>query len=250
MQPVYMYHGVGSDAELDGADRHYAVTTAAFKSHLAKIGRSVALARQILEAGKIEAPSVTFDDGHLTHFTNAFPSLDEAGMEAEFYINTSMVGRPSFASWQHLQEMAEAGMSIQSHGHHHLFFADLDLETLHDELDRSKKAIEDKLGKPVLVLAPPGGRYNQRVVDVAKAVGYQRLAVSTPGLWRRFDQITIPRFPIYAHTGEQTVQNYQSPWSRDTLRAVARYRLVKLGQKALGNQRYDRLRTTMLGGTA
>lgn len=248
MKPVYMYHGVGSGAELDDADRHYAVTTASFKRHLLKIGRSASLTRQLLEQGAITAPSITFDDGHITHFTNAFPALVEAGMEAEFYVNTAVIGRPGFVTWEQLQEMTAAGMSIQSHGDHHVFFADLDLETLYQELDRSKKAIEDTLGKPVVVFAPPGGRYNQRVIDVAKAIGYRGLAVSSPGLWRRFDEVTIPRFPIYAHTSEQTVANYLSAWSKDTLRAVARYRLVKSGQTMLGNQRYDRLRNAVVGG--
>lgn len=250
MKPVYMYHGVGSDAELDDADRHYAVTTASFKRHLLKIERSTALARQVLETGSISAPSITFDDGHITHFTNAFPALVDAGMEAEFYVNTAVIGEPGFVTWEQLQEMTGAGMSIQSHGHHHLFFADLDLETLHQQLDRSKKAIEDRLGKPVVVLAPPGGRYNQRVIDVAKAIGYQRLAVSRPGLWHRFDQVTIPRFPIYAHTGEQTVQNYLSPWNKNTISAIARYKIVKSGQAMLGNQRYDRLRNAVLGAAS
>lgn len=250
MKPVYMYHGVGSDAELDDADRHYAVTTASFRRHLLKIERSIALARQVLEIGSINAPSITFDDGHITHFTNAFPALVDAGMEAEFYVNTAVIGQPGFVTWEQLQEMTDAGMSIQSHGHHHLFFADLDLETLHQQLDRSKKAIEDRLGKPVVVLAPPGGRYNQRVLDVAKAIGYQRLAVSRPGLWHRFDQITIPRFPIYAHTSEQTVQSYLSHWNKDTILAIARYQIVKSSQAMLGNQRYDRLRNAVLGAAS
>jgi len=248
MKPVYMYHGVGSDAELDAADRHYAVTTASFKRHLQMIGQGIAPARQLVEEGSITAPSITFDDGHLTHYTNAFPALVEAGMEGEFYVNTAMIGRPGFVTWQQLEEMTAADMSIQSHGHHHLFFADLDLDVLHQELECSKKALEDRLGKPVLVLAPPGGRYNQLVIDAAKAVGYQRLAVSRPGLWRRFDDVIIPRFPIYASTSEQTIANYLNGWSKDTLRAIARYRLVKAGQSLLGNQRYDLLRNAVLGG--
>ncbi len=250
MKPVYMYHGVGPGAELDDADRHYAVSTDMFERHLSKIGRSISPVRQLLSKDAITTPSITFDDGHITHFTNAFPALVKAGMEAEFYVNTAMIGRPGFVTWDHLQEMTKAGMSIQSHGHHHVFFADLDLETLHQELDRSKKAIEDRLGKPVLVFAPPGGRYHQRVIEVATAIGYRRLAVSRPGLWRRFDDVTIPRFPIYAKTSEETVANYLRPWSRDTLLALARYRLVKSGQSVLGNQRYDRLRNAVLGGAS
>ncbi len=247
MKPVYMYHGVGSGAELDGADRHYAVTTAAFERHLTVIRRSVPLTRQVLDAGAITAPSITFDDGHVTHFTNAFPALAAADMQAEFYVNTAVIGQPGFVTWEQLKEMAAGGMSIQSHGHHHVFFADLDLQTLHLELERSKKTIEDALGEPVIVFAPPGGRYDDRVIEVARSIGYQRLAVSRPGLWRRVDDVTIPRFPIYAQTGEQTVTSYHRAWSRDTLSAVARYRLVKAGQSLLGNQGYDRLRNSVLG---
>ena len=250
MKPVYMYHGVGSGAELEGADRHYAVTTASFKRHLQVIKRSIAPVRQLLEAGSIIAPSITFDDGHLTHFTNAYPALVEAGMDAEFYVNTAVIGRPGFVTWQQLEEMEAAGMSIQSHGHHHVFLADLDPATLRQELERSKKAIEDRLGKPVLVLAPPGGRYDRRVIETAETLGYRRLAVSSPGLWRRFADVTIPRFPVYAGTNDETVANYLNRWSQDTLRAIARYRVAKIGQKLLGNQRYDRLRNAVLGGAA
>lgn len=247
MQPVYMYHGVGSDAELDDADRHYAVSTAAFKRHLSVIGRSLALTRQLSERGSIAAPSITFDDGHISHYRQAFPALLDAGMQAEFYINTSVIGQPGFVTWEQLKEMTAAGMSIQSHGHHHLFFADLAPETLLSELENSKKTIEDRLGQPVIVFAPPGGRYNQRVIEVALAVGYHRLSVSRPGLWRHFDDLTIPRFPIYAHTDERTVAEYRKAWSSDTLRAVARYQLVQLGQRLLGNHGYDRLRNAVLG---
>ncbi len=247
MQPVYMYHGIGSDADLDHADRSYAVSTASFKHHLSRIGPSISLTRQILDSGSIATPAITFDDGHISHFTNAFPALAEAGQQAEFYVNTAVVEQAGFVSWRQLGEMSAAGMSIQSHGDHHLFFADLDPETLHQELERSKKTIEDKLGQPVIVFAPPGGRYNRRVIDAALALGYRRLAVSRPGLWRRFDAVIIPRFPIYAHTDEQTISDYRHPWCKSTLRAVARYQLVQTGQRLLGNQGYDRLRNAVLG---
>ncbi len=251
MQPVYMYHGVGEGAELQGADPQYAVTAAAFVRHLAIIRRSASPALQ-LSQGQFtkekapKAPAITFDDGHATHYQNAFPALIEAGMQAEFYINTAMVGCANFVTWAELGEMAGAGMSIQSHGDHHVFFADLDQKALKAELERSKKAIEDRLGLQVTVLAPPGGRYDRRTVDMALSLGYRALAVSRPGLWSRTDRVTLPRFPIYAHTSDATVANYQSAWSADTLRAVLRYRVAKAGQKILGNRRYDGLRNATL----
>ncbi len=247
MQPVYMYHGVGDDAEIGGADRAYAVSRARFEAHLRAIGRSIALARQLTQDRVISAPAITFDDGHITNFTNAFPALVEAGMTAEFYVNTANVGRQGFVDWVQLGEMARAGMSIQSHGDHHVFFADLDPAQLRAELERSKKAIEDRLGREVAVLAPPGGRYDHRTIKTAKILGYRALAVSRPGLWKRLDQETVPRFPVYTHTSAQTVASYRSAWSTDTLRAGLRYRAARLGQKMLGNGGYDALRERMVG---
>ena len=247
MQPVYMYHGVGDDAELAGADRVYAVSLARFKEHLRAIGRSIAPARQLAEDRAITAPAITFDDGHITHFTNAFPALVDAGMTAELYVNTADVGRPGFVDWAKLGQMAAAGMSIQSHGDHHVFFAGLHLTRLRAELERSKKTIEDRLGQEVSVLAPPGGRYDRRTIETAKALGYRVLAISRPGLWRRLDQPTVPRFPIYAHTSANTVARYRRAWSRATLRAVVRYRTARLGQRLLGDGGYDALRNRMVG---
>lgn len=247
MQPVYMYHGVGDGAELTDTDRVYAVSRARFEAHLRAIGRSIALARQLFENRAISAPAITFDDGHITNYTNALPALVEAGMTAEFYINTADVGRPGFVDWAKLSEMAQVGMSIQSHGDHHVFFADLDLARLHAELERSKKTIEDHIGQAVTVLAPPGGRYDQRTIDTARTLGYRTLAVSRPGLWKHLDQPTVPRFPVYAHTSAETVASYRSAWSPDTMRAVLRYRAARFGQRMLGNGGYDALRNRMVG---
>ena len=97
------------------------------------------------------------------------------------------------------------------------------------------------------VLSPPGGRYDHHTIKTAKTLGYRTLAVSRPGLWRRLDQPTVPRFPVYAHTSAATVAAYRSAWSADTLRAVLRYRAVRFGQKLLGNGRYDALRNRMVG---
>ena len=247
MKPVFMYHGVGADAELGGADRVYAISSARFREHLRVIGQSVSIAHQLMRGEAVMAPAITFDDGHITHFTNAFPALLDAGMTAEFYVNTADIGRPGFVDWPHLDEMARAGMSIQSHGDHHVFFADLDLARLHAELERSKKTIEDRLGRQVIVLAPPGGRYDRLTIETAKSLGYRTLAVSRPGLWRRLDQEVVPRFPISAHTSAEAVAQYRRTWSRATLHAILRYRAARFGQRALGNGSYDALRNRMVG---
>ncbi len=249
MHPVLMYHAIGSGPEIAGADPHYAVAEAAFAAQIAVLGTSVALARQVGDGAGIQAPCITFDDGHVSNYRIALPILLAAGLGAEFYVNSATVGRRGQVSWSELREMAAHGMSVQSHAHHHVLLSDLAAHELRAELEVSKKTIEDRLGQPVVVLAPPGGRYNRLTVAIAEELGYRRLAVSRPGLWQRFDAPTVPRFPIYASTSTATVLRYRRRWSRDTLRARLRYQLTQLGQQALGNRRYERLRNAVVAST-
>ncbi len=52
-----------------------------------------------------------------------------------------------------------------------------------NELQRSKKTLEDRLGIGVEALSVPGGRWNRRVLKACTRAGYKRVYVSDP--WMR-----------------------------------------------------------------
>ena len=67
---------------------------------------------------------MTFDDG-LASNAWAAGQLAERGDTADFFVNPSTVGTAGFLDWPTLRRMADAGMSIQSHGMHHRYLSGL-----------------------------------------------------------------------------------------------------------------------------
>jgi peptidoglycan/xylan/chitin deacetylase (PgdA/CDA1 family) len=240
-----MYHGIGTGNDLDGSDPHYAVSREQLSRHIDILGGSVALRDQVAR-GAIEAHCATFDDGHLSHYTNAFPLLLEKGCNGEFYVNSALVGGAHCLSWSQVRELTANGMSVQSHGHHHHYLSDLSDSALRADLDTSKKTIEDRTGEGVTILAPPGGRYDARTLRIAAELGYVRVAISRPGCWARFQSLIVPRFPVYQATADATIARYLSPGSRATVVAILRYRVMGLAKSVLGNAIYERLRNAVV----
>ncbi|TQV88881.1 polysaccharide deacetylase family protein [Aliikangiella coralliicola] len=249
MSSIYMYHAVGNETQISGADPFYAVTESNFREQVRLIGDSLPIATQIADKGYISQHCITFDDGHLSNYSVAFPILKEQGLKAEFYVNSAFIGQPDYMTWQQLREMLEAGMTIQSHGHTHPYFSDLSSELIESELDSSKKMIEDKLGEAVVVFAPPGGRYDKRVVSIAEQLGYRCIADSSPGICQANHGFTVPRFPILANTSNSLVNDYKNKYSIPVLKQTAKYYSFAVAKKVLGNKIYDNIRSKLLGET-
>ena len=247
MASIFMYHAVGDSKDIDGSDPHYAVNSENFRQQVVKIATSIPLSQQLAEQGYIHTNCITFDDGHLSNYTVAFPILVEKGLTAEFYINSAFVGNDNYMSWEQLKEMNDAGMSIQSHGHHHNYFSDMSESEIESELRLSKQTIEDKLGSKVSVFAPPGGRFDLRVVKIAKQLGYQCIATSVPGCVKKNQEFTLPRFAIIHSTQTSTIESWCNPYSVASLKQTVRYNLFAIAKKLLGNKNYERLRGKLLG---
>ncbi|PHS17574.1 MAG: hypothetical protein COA86_09815 [Kangiella sp.] len=249
MPSIYMYHAVGNEEQTAGADPYYAVSELVFSEHIKCIPQSIPLAKQLKDGSKVNHSCITFDDGHLSNYLVAYPLLLENKLSAEFYINTNMVGTEHFMSWDQLKEMNDSGMSIQSHGHNHHYFSDMNDSEITEELKVSKELIESNLGNLVTVFAPPGGRTNKRVTRIAKSLGYKCIANSRPGIVPYFKSFEVSRFAILKHTNTNTIMAWQRRWSLATIKEVARYRIFRIAKLVLGNKRYDKVRMKLLTGS-
>ncbi len=126
---------------------------------------------------------LTFDDGHHSHYTEVFPLLKKYGFVATFFVVPQVIAENSTTqlTWNELNEMATAGMDIQSHTMNHPFLTSIKdgggeanyLKWLENELKGSKTLIEGKLHRPVTVLAYPYGWYNETVENMAVKAGYE-----------------------------------------------------------------------------
>jgi peptidoglycan/xylan/chitin deacetylase (PgdA/CDA1 family) len=132
------------------------------------------LAQVLLFGGELPSRPViiTFDDGDLDVYQNAFPVMQEFGFVGAFYIVTNYLGGESFISEEQLKELHTAGWEIGSHSASHL-----DLTTNHDsmnhELVDSKITIQQIISDTVNTVAYPYGIIDEYVINKTKKYGYQ-----------------------------------------------------------------------------
>jgi peptidoglycan/xylan/chitin deacetylase (PgdA/CDA1 family) len=186
-----MYHGLLHLGEMARGDRasKYWVREESFRAQLSLIareGRRVARladlwSRDSRGADVGSSAVITFDDGRSSDYEVAFPALQASAAGADFFVNTSEVGRPGYLTWPQIAEMRRGGCSFNSHSHDHVALVGLSRSDLRDQLERSKRVLEDRLGEAVGFLAVPYGFVNRHVLAMAREVGYR--AVCTSRYW-------------------------------------------------------------------
>jgi peptidoglycan/xylan/chitin deacetylase (PgdA/CDA1 family) len=181
--PIIMYHYLGPlPPNPDAVRKDLTVLPASFEKQLQYFAEreieTVPLDRLMDHlAGGPELPrravALTFDDGYADNYEYAFPLLKKHGMVATFFIVTDLLERPGYMKWAQLQEMADAGMSIQAHSADHADFTKISAAQLKRQLVEPKQKLEQALGRPIRFLAYPAGKYSPAVVAAAKAAGYE-----------------------------------------------------------------------------
>jgi len=244
-----MYHALWAVAEdRAGADAQYAVALPRFAEQLAlcqRIGGAAISARDWLTG----RPGVilTFDDGHVSNHRLGLPALRAAGASADFFVNPAQVGTRGFATWPELREMADAGMSIQSHGlDHRSYLTSLPPSRLREDLRRARLEIEEKIGRPVTLLAPPGGRAPPNLERIAREVGYTDVFGSKPAAISRGRHHTHGRFAVTAGLAQGAFESLLRG-GRARIRAQLRFAVLALAKQALGDDRYERTRARFTG---
>lgn len=244
-----MYHAIGEGAAPEGQDPHYTLDCSAFQRQLNFVdaGNGGGSARDWLAGSHGARVLLTFDDGHISNYQYAFPALATRGMGADFFVNPANVGRPGFASWRQLREMSDAGMSIQSHGYDHVYLTSLGTDALRASLRAAREEISQQIGKPVTLLAPPGGRMPRNLCALARECGYTHVLSSRPGLIAAgATGMVLPRMAVTAATGDAELQSWIAGDSTTVVRERLRYAGLALAKRLLGDARYERARARAL----
>jgi len=186
--------------------------------------------------------AITFDDGNISDYSVAFPTLKKYGFVATFFITVNWIGTRNFVNWQHLKEMIKDGMSIQSHSLTHSFLSDLSTVNLYKELYESKNIIEENLDKTVRFISIPGGFFSKKVLNMAEDVGYKGAYTSVPGLTmldsKEMEFTLLNRFVITRKTSFQNFKDIVGEDWRYITTCKAQYYLKAGIKKILGNQKY------------
>lgn len=250
--PVLMYHGLHADTAQRGRfDPVYSVRPRDFAQQLDWLrdnGYVCVLLRDLrATGGAAKRVVITFDDGDASNVEVALPLLRERGMKAEFFITADFIDQPGMLSAAEVAALAQAGMSVQSHGASHRYLSDLDAGELDAELADSKRRLEHCTQRTVDALALPGGRGAERERAAALRLGYAHVLNSVPGANRnRRDGAYLQRLALTRTTSLAAFATLVQWRGAGPRLMKARYELLAWAKRALGNRRYERLRARML----
>ena len=126
---------------------------------------------------------LTFDDGYIDNYTNAFPILQKYGMTGTFFVLTGRAddGDPAYLSWDMIQEMSNAGMDIQLHSRDHLDMRNRSYDWLVFQIIGGRQSIEGHTGKPVIFMAYPSGKYDANVLRFLRGTNFWAAVTTASG---------------------------------------------------------------------
>lgn len=186
--PILLYHHIAEPVR--GAERYY-ISPAVFEQHIKALRdwgytpiKLSTLAAVLTQGGDLPARPVviTFDDGNLNVYQNAFPIMKKYGFSGTLFIVANRLASKSFINSQQLKEMVAAGWEIGSHGMTH---ADLKAYPglLTNEAEKSRTTLMEALQTPVNVFAYAYGMSTLPIQEKMGAFGYQA-AVGLGGSYR------------------------------------------------------------------
>ncbi len=107
--------------------------------------------------------ALTFDDVPMAGCEELLQILDELDVSATFFVEgVFAVEKPWLLSAIH-----GAGHELANHSYTHPDMTTLDDAEIYEELNRTNELIRSQTGVIPHLFRPPGGQYNQRVVDAA-----------------------------------------------------------------------------------
>ncbi|MDD5595248.1 MAG: polysaccharide deacetylase family protein [Candidatus Omnitrophica bacterium] len=189
--PILMYHSVDPQAEKKNM---LAVTPEIFtrqmdflKKHRYNIIPLEKLVDLIREKAKIPPKTVviTLDDGYRNNYLYAFPVLKKYNLPATIFVIINEIDRPQHdrLNWEEIKEMQDSG--IVYFGSHTLGAEPLvnlqSEQEIRRQIVESKKILEEKLGRKVLVFSYPEGLFNAKIKQMVIDAGYAGAVATNPG---------------------------------------------------------------------
>jgi peptidoglycan/xylan/chitin deacetylase (PgdA/CDA1 family)/glycosyltransferase involved in cell wall biosynthesis len=199
--PVLMYHSVMPNS--DKQEGRFTISKRRFRQQmwlLRLMGyrvRPVEWCVHRWRCGKMTPPrtvAITFDDGYRDNLTEAWPVLHHSHYPATLFVVTDYVGGTNgweretgvghkhLINWEEASKLDKEGLRIESHGATHRDLVTLEPAERETELRRARLTLEERLGRPVRLLAYPYGSENAEVRASAMEAGYTAAFTAHQGM--------------------------------------------------------------------
>ncbi|MDP3963234.1 MAG: polysaccharide deacetylase family protein, partial [bacterium] len=196
--PILLYHSLdNSGSPISTSPQNFAWQMA----YMAKHGwftMTLDELVQLMRVGRMPHKRfiVTFDDGFRNVLTEGLPVLTAFGFTATVYVATEYVGRTNsfvsvrmpelpMLSWDDIRKLRDASWRIESHGHTHTNFPQLERSKVYWELQISRDHIERETDLRVKHFCYPRGKHTPQVIRAVKDVSYDSAASLRVGMVRQ-----------------------------------------------------------------
>ncbi|MFZ2096551.1 MAG: polysaccharide deacetylase family protein [Anaerolineales bacterium] len=175
--PILLYHHVSNAA----VSSRYYVTSDDFRAQLEALRdwgyTSITMSELVdvlIHGGylPLQPVVITFDDGNLDIYQNAFPIMHQLGFVGTFYIVANRLQSDGFVNVAQLDEMINDAWEIGSHSMSHIDLT-LDHSVARFEILQSRLSLEDALGVSINTFAYPYGKTDEFIADKVSEYGYQ-----------------------------------------------------------------------------
>jgi peptidoglycan/xylan/chitin deacetylase (PgdA/CDA1 family) len=191
------FHGIGApERELEPDEDQFWIDAPRFE--------------QLLDTA-LELPEVrlTFDDGNASDLSVALPMLLERGLTAAFFVVAGRLGQPGSLAADDVRALAEAGMTIGTHGMRHRPWRFLDEDGYREELDEAREVLEAAAGTRIDEAACPYGAYDRRTLRALEPREFRRVytvdrRAAAPDDWLQ------PRYVMRRDDTARTVRGFGS----------------------------------------
>lgn len=132
---------------------------------------------------------LTFDDGHIDHYSNVFPLLQEYNYTGTFFIISGHADRelPGYMTWEQNRQLALAGMSIEPHTKNHPDLRNRSVDFLIYEMLGSLESISAHINSEPRMFAYPAGRYDEQTLQVLVSMPFWRAVTTRHGAYHTTD---------------------------------------------------------------
>ena len=147
---------------------------------------------------------LTIDDGLLSFYENAWPILKKRKIPFILFVNTREVGAFNYMTWDQIIELnSSENVEIGNHSHSHEYLVEENPQTIKDDILKSIKIFEQKLGTNSKFFSYPFGEYSLEFKKIIRDLGFKYAFGQHSGVIDETkDFWELPRFPINEKYGE------------------------------------------------
>ena len=146
---------------------------------------------------------ITIDDAFNSFYKNAWPYLKENKIPFILFVSTDPIGKHGYMNWKQIKEIEKEDFAfIGNHSHSHEYLVDYKFDKFKDDINKSIKLFNEKLGYNPIFFSYPFGEYSLQQKNFIKKKFEFAFGQHSGVIDINKDKYELPRFPINEKYGD------------------------------------------------